>query len=186
MHGNFGEQLHNNIWHNNVHNNFPDSTQFLPQSSPSDNHLEYQYPTVHPYRSIPSNMLESNTDPSSIINLSPGPNQPPRTREGASQRVFDKILRLNTPHQQPLALAFQLSGIASILDVMSLTLSQINQMTYRDGKGTKVQDLPTGFKSCIVVFQHYVQHVIERLGRRLTIDNWYELDEIDLCLQPKF
>ena len=124
-------------------------------------------------------MSESNTDPSSVVNLSPGLSQPPRTREGASQYVFDKILRLNTSHQQPLALAFQLSGITLIPDVMSLTQNQIDQMTFRDGKGSKVQDLPTGFKSCVVVFQHYVRHVIERLGRRLTIDDWYKLDEID-------
>ena len=124
-------------------------------------------------------MSESNTDPSSVVNLSPGSSQPPRTREGASQYVFDKILRLNTSHQQPLALAFQLSGITLIPDVMSLTQNQIDQMTFRDGKGSKVQDLPTGFKSCIVVFQHYVRHVVERLGRRLTIDDWNELDEID-------
>ena len=126
-------------------------------------------------------MSESNTDPSSIINLSPGPNQPPRTREGGSQRVFDKILRFNTPHQQPLALAFQLSGITSIRDAMSLTSSQIDQTTYRDGKGTKVQDLPAGFKSCIVVFQHYVRHVVERLGRRALCTRYVRSDESEGC-----
>lgn len=62
---------------------------------------------------------------------------------------------------------------------MSLTQPQIDQMTFWDGKGSKFQDLLTGFKSCIIVFQHYVQHVVERLGRQLTIDDWYKLDEID-------